>query len=298
MNQRIIVTGALGGAGSWIADRLRESYDVLALDKSLPDETDVEGISFHEVDLTDRGDTWETIADADASVVVHFGNIPSEANHAGGTVYENNTMANFAVLEAAGRAGARVVWASSETVYGTHWPDPRLPESLPVDEAHPVAPWNAYETSKLAGEAMAERVATAFDVPVATIRPSWIQYPGRYWVTELRDAFDPETATASGNFWSYIDVRDVVDIVEASMTAEFDGHEIFNAFAAENYLGIPTTTAIEAGYGELPPECSLTGDESAFSVQKARNILGWRPSHSWHDAEAEQRPDPSFSVRT
>jgi UDP-glucose 4-epimerase len=293
MNERIVVTGALGGVGRWLVDSLRTNWSVIAIDRTLP-EADVEGVDFRAVDLTEQGPTWETIVDADPAAVVHFGNIPHEANHPGGHVYENNAVSTFHVLEAAGRAGADVVWASSETVYGTHWPEPRLPESVPITVDHPVAPWNGYETSKLAGEAAADRVVNAFDVSVATIRPSWVQYPGHYQVSAIRESFSLETAGRRGNFWSYVDVRDVVTMVEAALAADIDGHEVYNAFAADNYLGVPTERAIEAGYGDLPPEGSLDGEASAFSTAMAREHLGWEPVHTWRSAQSEDVPGPSF----
>jgi len=290
----IVVTGALGGSGSWIVDALREDNDVVAVDLTLPETTDVDGVSFQALDLTDQGAIWETVLDADPSAVVHFGNIPHEENNPGGDVYENNAVSTFHALEAAGRAGADVVWASSETVYGTHWPEPTLPEYLPVDEDHPVEPWNGYETSKLAGEAAAERVTNRFGVSVASIRPSWIQYPGRYAITPFREEFDLESADRFGNLWSYIDVRDVVSLVEAALDADVEGHEVFNAFGPDNFLGVDTATAIEAGYGDLPEECDLSSDESAYSTEKAADLLGWEPEHSWKTAEDETVAGPSF----
>ncbi len=294
MNETVVVTGALGDAGSWVVDALRREYEVVAVDLSLPETTDLDGVTFLAVDLTDQGPVWETVVDADPTAVVHFGNIPHEVNHAGGDVYQNNAVSTFHTLEAAGRAGADVVWASSETVYGTHWPEPTLPEYLPVDEQHPVAPWNGYETSKLAGEAAAARVANAFDVSVATIRPSWIQYPGQYQITPIRESFTTESAGASGNLWSYIDIRDVVSLVQAALAAGFDGHEVFNAFAPDNYLGVDTAAAVRAGYGSLPDRCDLTGDESGFSTAKAADLLGWEPEHSWRVAEEESLAGPAF----
>lgn len=74
------------------------------VDLELPAETDVEGISFRAVDLAEQAHVWETIADAEPAAVVHFKNIPHEEHHAEGDVYENNTLATFNVLEAAGRA--------------------------------------------------------------------------------------------------------------------------------------------------------------------------------------------------
>ena len=276
MTETVIVTGALGGAGSWIVEDLRFDYDVVAVDLELPADLDVDGVSFQAVDLTERADAWETVVDHDPAAVVHFGNIPHEENHAGGHVYENNAISTFNVLDAAGRAGADIVWASSETVYGTHYPEPGLPEHLPVTEDHPVRPWNAY------------------DVPVASIRPSWIQYPGRYLVTDVREEFSLDSAGRFGNLWSYIDVRDVVDMVAAALDADFEGHEVLNAFAADNFLGVPTAGAIEAGYGDLPEDCTLEGDESGFSTAKAGELLDWEPTHSWKEAEDETVSGPSF----
>ncbi|WP_436926174.1 NAD-dependent epimerase/dehydratase family protein [Halosimplex amylolyticum] len=294
MAETVVVTGVLGGSASWIVDDLRDDYDVVAADLTLPETVDVDGVSFQALDLTEQGPTWETVLDADPTAVVHFGNIPHEENHPGGDVYENNAVSTYHVLEAAGRAGADIVWASSETVYGTHWPDPELPASLPITESHRVKPWNGYETSKLAGEAAAERVTNAFDVSAASIRPSWIQYPGRYQITPIREQFDFETASRFGNFWSYVDIRDVVSLVRAAIDADFDGHEVFNAFAADNFLGVETTAAIEAGYGEVPDECDLSGEESAYSTAKAESMLGWEPEHSWKTAEEESVDGPEF----
>lgn len=294
MPETVVVTGALGGAGSWIVTDLRDNYEVVAVDLTLPESLDVDGVSFQAVNLTDQGAIWETVLDADPTAVVHFGNIPHEENHPGGDVYENNAVSTFHTLEAAGRAGADVVWASSETVYGCHWPEPELPSSLPITEEHPPAPWNGYETSKLAGEAAAERVTNAFDVSVASIRPSWVQYPGRYEITPIREDFDFESAIRFGNFWSYIDVRDLVSLVRAALDTDFDGHEVFNAFAADNFLGVDTVDAIEAGYGELPEQCDLDGEESAFSIEKAASMLGWEPQRSWKTAEDESVDGPEF----
>jgi nucleoside-diphosphate-sugar epimerase len=172
MSEIIVVTGALGGSGRWIVDDLRDDYRIVAVDRSLPEATNVDGVDFRAVDITKQGPVWQTIIEADPTAVIHFGNIPHEEDHAGGHVYENNAMSTFHTLEAAGRVNADIVWASSETVYGTHWPEPELPEYFPVDEEQPPRPWNGYETSKLASEAAADRVTNAFDVSVASIRPS------------------------------------------------------------------------------------------------------------------------------
>jgi len=108
MRETVVVTGALGDAGSWIVDALRKEYEVVAVDRSVPETTDLDGVTFLAVDLTDQGPVWETIVDADPTAVVHFGNIPHEVNHAGGDVYQNNAVIPHTRSGGAGQRGRRL----------------------------------------------------------------------------------------------------------------------------------------------------------------------------------------------
>lgn len=290
MTDTIAVTGAAGGVGSWTVERLRERWQVLAMDQERPPGS-AENVDFQVIDLREHGQVWELFDEAAPSTVVHFGNIPSALHHPDGAVYENNTLANYAVLDAAGRVGADVIWASSETVYGTHYAEPEIPSYLPIDEGHPIRLWTGYETSKYAGEAVADRINTIWDVNVLSLRPSWVQYPGEY-EAKRPDTVDVETLEPEGNYWSYIDVRDIVDLVEAAIAEPPDGHECVNVHAPDNYLGVETAAAIDASYGHLPDRVDITGTESAFSTAKAERLFDWEPTHLLERAATEsvQRP--------
>ncbi|APW99359.1 UDP-glucose 4-epimerase [Halobiforma lacisalsi AJ5] len=292
---KIVVTGATGGAGSWIVDHFAiEGHEVLGLDLERP-AGEHENASFLAVDLAEQGQAWEAILAHDPDAVVHAAGIPRMGETTGTETFLTNVETAYHVFEAAGRAGADVVWTSSESLYGTAFAaEPFLPDYLPIDEAHPQRPEDGYGTSKLVGEELAAKTVRKHGISVASIRPSWIQYPGEYHTADEREAFDPETADPAGHFWSYVDVRDVVSIVEAALEADVDGHEAYHAMAAENYLGRPTTETIEAAFGDLPEDCALEGEESAFSTAKARRDLGWEPAHSWRDAETAAVDGPAF----
>jgi len=305
---RAIVTGGLGGAASWIVDSLAEDgWRVRCIDLRTPEpDAGPENVDFREADLTDQGSAWELVTDFDPDAVVHFAAYPNPLNHGGAHVYENNTISAYNVLTAAGSCDADVVWASSETVYGTVFADPSfLPDYFPIDVNHPLRPEDPYGTSKVTGEEIAKMVSRRYGVSVASIRPSWINYPGRYQTSTIREHFDIETAdfrdsfgvtshNAAGNFFSYVDIRDVVSQVERAIEADFDGHERFMAVADDNYLDVDTLDAVEACYGKLPERCDISGDESAFSTKQASAVLGWSPSHSWRDAETESVAGPGF----
>jgi len=291
----VLVTGGLGRAGSWVVKRLADQgHDVTCVDQHRPDDprTDVQ---FYAADLTDQGQTWELIQTADPDYVVHYAAVPAVGIRAGTETFENNVSSTYNVLVAAGTAGADVVWTSSESAYGTVFAEETwLPDYLPLDETHELRPEDPYGTSKTVGEELAKMTTRKYGVSVVSVRPSWVNHPGRYETAAARESFDPETAALSGNFWSYVDVRDLARVVEHAMDADIEGHEAVLAVADENYLDRPTAEVIEQVAGELPERCDLADEESALSNARAGELLGWEPAHSWRSAEDESVDDPQF----
>lgn len=297
----VVVTGGMGNAGKWVLERLHNSgWDVTCVDLSTPPGagpggTEVGGIEFRKGDLTNHGEAWELIAAADPAAVVHMAGVPMAGWLSDARTFETNVTSTYNVMSAAGRVDADVVWTSSDAVYGTVFADPPwLPDYLPIDEAHPCRPVDPYGTSKLLGEQIADVTARKYGVRVASLRPPLIEMPGSYQTTELRDEFDPQTATRDGEYWSYVDVRDVASAIDAALDAEFEGSERFVVAAPDNYLDRRTADTIESVFGELPGDCDLDGDESAFSTEKARSTLDWTPEHSWRTAADEPVTPPSF----
>jgi len=288
----VLVTGALGTLGRWTVAELAGAYDVVGVDLRQPEDGrgDVDYVA---ADLTEQGPAWELVADVEPDAVVHLAAIPGAGRRAGTETFVTNVESTYNVLGAAGRVGAEVVWSSSEATYGVTFREEARPlEYLPIDEGHPTRPEGAYGTSKVVGEEVAAMVSRRYGIPVASIRPSWIQVPGRYGTAAIRDGFDPSDPTPSGSLWSYVDVRDVATMIRLAIEADREGHEAYLAVAADNYLDYPTAEAIEAAWGERPVACDLEGDEAAFTTAKAREGLGWTPDHSWREAETADVEPP------
>jgi UDP-glucose 4-epimerase len=123
-------------------------------------------------------------------------------------------------------------------------------------ESHPQRPEDAYGSSKVVGEIIAERTVRHYSVSVASLQPSWIQVPGAYGTAPVRRSFDLADPTQSGSLWSYVDVRDAARMVRCALETDLSGHE------------------------------------AAFSSAKARRELGWEPAHSWRVAETERVDGP------
>ena len=284
----VLVTGSAGGVGAWTVDALADAgREVVAVDRDAPPSDDRrDDVEYKGADLTDYGETRQVVEAAAPDAVVHLAAIPHPEDHAGSRVFANNVESAYNVFDAAGAAGARIAWASSESLYGTVFAeDDWLPDSLPIDEETPTEPEDPYGLSKVVGEEVAAAAARRHGVPAVSLRLSWVTFPGDERRREARETFDPATAEPSGNCWSYVDVRDVVAAVEAAIDPEneIDGHEAVLIVAAENFLGRDTAATIEAVRGELPPDYDLDGDESVFDCSKAKRLLGWEPEHSWRE---------------
>jgi UDP-glucose 4-epimerase len=287
----IVVTGGRGQSGRWIVDGLADDHAVTCLDRELPEDGHPR-VSYRALDLTDAGGVYDTLTAIDPGAVVHWAAIPVAGTHPGVDLYRNNTLAAHAVLTAAGRVGARIVQGSSDGAYGFFFAEETpLPDELPITEAHALRPEDPYGLSKVVAEEIGKTVARRDGVTVASLRPSWIQEPGAYLCRD--EDYVGDLGAGAGNYWSYVDVRDVVDMVEDALTADFGGHEAFNCVGPDNALGRPLRELLEEHYGELPEECTVESDASAYSTAKAGRLLGREPRRSWREAADEEVPTPA-----
>jgi len=288
----IVVTGGRGASGRWVVDRLAADHAVTCLDRDHPGPDGHPAVDYRAVDLTDAGSVFDALTALDPDAVVHWAAIPVADTHPGVDVYRNNTLAAHSVLTAAGRVGARVVQASSDGAYGFFFAEETpVPDELPITEAHALRPEDDYGLSKVVTEEVGNTIARRDGVSVASIRPSWIQTPGEYPCRD--DDYVDDLSAGAGNYWSYVDARDVADMVAAALTAEFDGHEAFNCVGPDNALGRPLVDLMTGYYGTVPDDCTVEGDASAYSMAKAKRVLDWEPSYSWRDAADADVPVPT-----
>jgi UDP-glucose 4-epimerase len=305
---RILVTGGAGRLGrSVVAVLAGAGHEVLSVDRDAASGLPVEQAT---LDLTDRAATHEVFTRFAPVAVIHLAAISVPFSAPEHVIYETNTRLAFTVFEAAVNAGVSLVLAaSSPTVVGYGSPSGWLPTSLPIDETHQLAPWNAYSLSKQAIEnaaAMFARVAgngTTFGVfrPCFVISPEeWQGAPTQQGHTVLERLQRPELAAVS--LFNYVDSRDAADFVLAWLAhagAAPNGTAVPNSPVLPNGSAIPNGSVFFVGaadalatrpLAELVPRylpgsselaAALTGDLPAFSSAKAELLLGWRASRSW-----------------
>jgi UDP-glucose 4-epimerase len=297
---RVLVTGARGKVGSATTDALvKAGHEVTCTDlmrgvfeRPAPGEP-----AYVQAELTSPGDAFAVVRGMDA--VVHAAAIPDPTHNLPATVFQNNLMSTFNVLEAAVRFGvSRFVNISSETVPGFFFPErPFLPDYVPVDEEHKVRPQDPYALSKYFGELLMDAAVRRSDLRCISIRPCWVQHEGNYERNLGPQVRDPSVLTP--NFWSYIDVYDLADALVLAVESPLPGHEVFYIASPDNVGGRPFEEMVRKYYGkELEIRALARKDASGISCAKAVRMLGYAPKRSWRDYLDEQgRRKPGIGKR-
>jgi nucleoside-diphosphate-sugar epimerase len=283
--RRICVTGATGKAGRAAVAHLREQgYDVLATDVAV---SDARAAGVLKADLTDYGQATEVLRGTDA--VVHLANIPAPGLAPAAVTFNANITMNFNVFHAAAALGlTKVVWASSETTLGLPFghaaeDSPGAPGELryaPVDEDHFPYPSTTYALSKVASETIAEQVSRWSGIPFVGLRISNIMEPEEY---QRFPAFWPDPHSRRWNLWGYVDVRDVAAACRLGLEAEVTGSQNVIIAAADTVMNRPSRELLEIFFPDVPVTREVAEYGTLLSVDRAKQVIGYEPRHSWRD---------------
>lgn len=280
---RVLVTGGNGKLGRWVTRELRNhGYEVVSVDRALPDAR-VPGIETRQVEMGDLGQVIGAAAGCDA--LIHLAAIPNPYSHPDEMVFRNNVGATYNALQAVMTLGiARAIIASSVSAYGMAWARPTFPPLYaPLDEDHPFIARDPYALSKETDERTAEMFVRRCGMTVLAFRLHWIAEPGE----ARRRALDPEYVPEQDatNFWGYVDVRDAARAFRLGLEADVHGFVPLNIVAADTLRVEPTEELICALLPSVELRAPLHGNASAWSTNRAREILGFVPEHSWRREE-------------
>ena len=285
----VAVTGSSGKLGRHVVAHLADhGYRVVALDRA-PDPAS-RATAFVRVDLTDTGQVLEALTGVDEvhdglDAVVHLAAIPAPGLTTNGATFANNIAATHNVFSAARRAGIRsVVWASSETVLGLPFTNP--PPYLPVDEEYPPRPNSTYSLVKTLEEEMARQFCRwQPDLTMVGLRFSNVMDPDDY---AQFPAFDADPRLRSWNLWGYIDGRDGAQAVRLGLehcARGGGGVEVFVIANADTVMSRSSADLAAEVFPSVPVTRPLGEHETLLSIEKARRLLGYEPTHSWRDGD-------------
>jgi len=276
---RVIVTGGSGRAGQHVVRELAaHGHEVVNLDVIRPS-FDLPG-TFCRVDLTDAGEVYDAFFQFRPEGLCHLAANPAPSGQARIDVFDNNVRSAYNTLQTAGDIGVRrVIYASSEMATGLLTPG-AVPSRIPFDESERLPSPNAYALSKYMSEVIAESLSVRYpETPFVGLRINNVIQPDGY--DRFRKEWE-DPSLSMGNFWSYIDARDVGTACRAALEGESSGHEVFLIAAADTRAKRPLRELMAEyynGYDRFAPD--YHDFASVFSCAKMERFFGWKPSYSW-----------------
>ncbi|KRE53840.1 NAD(P)-dependent oxidoreductase [Phycicoccus sp. Soil748] len=290
---RIFFTGGSGKAGKHVAPYLAGQGHHVTNADLVP--LGHPGITDLRVDLTDTGEVYSALAGLATfeelelpekpayDAVVHFAAVPAILLTSDARTYATNVLSTYNVLEAATRLGVRkVVFASSETTYGICFAQgERRPLYVPVDEEHPTVPEDSYAMSKVANEVTARSFQARTGADVYGLRINNVIEPHEY--AEKFPDFLADPALRRRNVFAYIDTRDLGQMVQRCLEVDGLGYEVFNVANADLSVAATSQEVVDRFYDGVDVRREMEPDETFYSIDKARRLLGYEPQHSWRD---------------
>ena len=229
------------------------------------------------------------------------------------------SISTYNVVEAAMKLGVRkVVVASSETTYGVCFAEGDKDfHSFPLEEDYDIDPMDSYGLSKVCNEKTARAFAMRYGADIYALRIGNVIEPHEYGMFEN---FQANPMLRKRNAWSYIDARDLGEIVHLCLKKDGLGFQVFNAtndtitletptreFLAKHFPHVPITRPLERVRGAaVEPQgarsAGLQGgaqlaqvrqDEAGVNAAPGRSgatrVMPVSPSSSWRCSATTMR---------
>jgi UDP-glucose 4-epimerase len=293
MSKRIVFTGGSGKAGRHVVPYLmNKGYEVLNLDL-VP--LNHPGVNTLITDLTDSGQAFNALSmhfdfdglesgkgPAPVDAVVHFAAVPRILMRPDNTTFQANVASTYNVIEAAVKLGIRkVIIASSETTYGVCFAEGDKDfHTFPLEEDYDVDPMDSYGLSKVVNEKTARAFAMRTGADIYALRIGNVIEPHEY---HRFPAFVADPPSRKRNAWSYIDARDLGQIVDLCVQKNGLGYQVFNAVNDTITANEPTRDFLKRWAPNTPVHRELGEFEAPIANKKIRDVLGFREEHNWRN---------------
>lgn len=200
--------------------------------------------------------------------------------------YRVNYLTTLNALEICRKHNARLIYASSY-IYGS-------PQYLPVDEAHPVCPFNPYAQTKVICEKMCEGYHRDFKVKVSILRPFNLYGVGQKGlllipeiIGQLKEGKERIQLKAASPRRDYVNIVDVARAFVACINDTSD-YNVYNVCSGES-VSVREITEIINKHLKKNVEFNFAESDRPNEVNETRGSckklesLGWKPTISFEE---------------
>lgn len=296
---RILITGVDGFVGGWLVAALRDALPDADLvgTSTAPGKSSV-GVRTVSLDLLDSASIDTVVAAERPSAVIHLAAVSTvaaaRADSAG--AMHVNLLGTMHLAESVLRhvPEARFVYVSSSDIYGRTFTE----RTVPLDEDAPLAPLNAYATSKAAADLLVGQLSASDRLRALRLRPFNHTGPGQdarfvvpsfgQQIARIECGLQPPVIRV-GNLESFREFLDVRDVVRAYVCAVMAPIELCNGRAINLSCGRPikvremldrlialasTPVSVVVDPDRYRPE---TEHFAGGDARRAHQLLDWRP---------------------
>lgn len=264
---KIAVSGSDGFVGSHVCEQLLiKGHEVIRIDIT-------RGFDLSDKAIIDKIDPVDCFIHL-ANLVYVPGSYTDPEKY-----YRVNYLTTLNALEICRKYNARLIYASSY-IYGP-------PQYLPVDESHPICPFNPYAQTKLICEKLCEGYHRDFKVKVSILRPFNIYGVGQKGklllpeiISQLKEKKETIELKASAPRRDYINVIDVAAAFVAC-TEDTNDFNVYNVCSGNSVSVRELTEAInkhlkkKVKFSFSEESRPNEVDESRGSCEKLKSI-GWK----------------------
>ena len=180
-------------------------------------------------------------------------------------------------IAADGSLTGRRVWAQLEADC--------YPDGICLDEDHPTVPEDSYAMSKVANEVTARSFHARTGADIYGLRINNVIEPHEY--AEIFPPFLADPSLRRRNLFAYIDVRDLGQMVQRCLETDGLGYEVFNVANADMSVAATTQEIRDRFYDGVDVRRDMGRDETFYAIDKACDLLGFAPRHSWREVLAD-----------
>src|SRR5204862_2728512 len=153
-------------------------------------------------------------------------------------------------------------------------------KSFPLEEDYDTDPMDSYGLSKVVNEKTARTFAMRYGIDIYALRIGNVIEPHEY---DRFPGFLANPPSRKRNAWSYIDARDLGEIVHLALQKDGLGFQVFNAVNDTITADQPTRAFLARWCPKVPLTRPLPGSEAPLSNRKARDVLGFKERYNWRN---------------
>ena len=132
----------------------------------------------------------------------------------------------------------------------------------------------------MASETVATHISDWSGVPFVALRFSNILGPADYG---RFPSYWPDPSLRKWNLWGYIDERDAAAAIRLALEADAEGSTSYIIAAADTVMNRPSADLLKEVFPGVPLRRDVGEFGSLLAADRAREVLGFEPRHSWRD---------------